>query len=70
VSSVTSSTGSFTLSVPSSDITGDDQIFVLDQSNNVQATSSPLTGDGSGVRNIAITIGPPPAGGVPLFRKQ
>ena len=66
----TSSTGAFSLLVPGSDITGNDLIYVIDQTNTVQAMSSPLTNDSAGLTNIAVTIGPPPAPAVPLSRQQ
>jgi|GEM_PF-5745511 hypothetical protein len=70
VSATTSSTGTFTLSVPSSDITGNDKIYVIDSQNTEQTTSSPLTGDGSGLSNIVISLGPPPAPNSSLAIKQ
>jgi hypothetical protein len=59
-STTTSANGSFTLSVPSSDITGIDTIYVLD-SNGFVVGSQAVSNDSGGATSIQVNVGPPPA---------
>jgi hypothetical protein len=55
----TTSSGSFSLSVPPSDITGDDTLYLLDSSSLV-VSSLTVINDSHGSSGLEINIGPPP----------
>jgi hypothetical protein len=55
---ISSSTGSFSLTVPVADITGQDTIYALD-SNDLVVASTAITNDSAGATGIVVNIGPP-----------